>query len=169
MIYLLKEFRFVYRNRTLNVPRNLVITGTVLSWYLGIVYYNGDLIYTTFNVIPHGIPYLALAWIYGNKKHATAVKNGNRITNLERIINRNAGAVLFLGKVCVLAYVEQGFWDGLVWREHGQVFSFFSRLPQVEKNLLLAILVPLLALPQITHYGLDGFIWKVFRDNTLKH
>ena len=76
---------------------------------------------------------------------------------------------MFLGVVSVLAYVEGGFWDGLVWREHGQVFSFFSRLPQIQDNLLLAILVPLLALPQITHYVLDGFIWEVSRDNTLKH
>ena len=29
---------------------------------------------------------------------------------------------------------------------------------------LLSILVPLLALPQITHYILDGFIWKIRKD-----
>lgn len=40
---------------------------------------------------------------------------------------------------------------------------------QVQDNLLLDILVPLLALPQITHYVLNGFIWKVSRDKTLEH
>ncbi|MCC6273443.1 MAG: hypothetical protein IT572_08250 [Deltaproteobacteria bacterium] len=30
-----------------------------------------------------------------------------------------------------------------------------------QKNPRLAILVPLLALPQATHYVLDGFIWRM--------
>ena len=28
----------------------------------------------------------------------------------------------------------------------------------------LAFIVPLLALPQVTHYILDGFIWKIRKD-----
>jgi hypothetical protein len=28
----------------------------------------------------------------------------------------------------------------------------------------LGIIVPLLALPQITHYIIDGFIWKIKRE-----
>ena len=167
-IYLLKEIWLVYRQKTLNIPRNLVITGTILSWYLGIIYYNGDLIYTTFNVVSHGIPYLALVWIYGRKKQVNADKNGSTIPKLEKLLYRNRGVVLFLGIVAILAYLEEGFWDSLVWREHGEVFSFFAGLPQIQDSLVLAILVPLLALPQITHYVLDGFIWKVSKDKTLK-
>jgi hypothetical protein len=61
----------------------------------------------------------------------------------------------------VLAYLEEGFWDGLIWREHQLFFWPFSFLPSVNDSVILALLVPLLALPQSTHYVLDGFIWRV--------
>ncbi|MGV3588796.1 MAG: hypothetical protein ACO1OF_17455 [Adhaeribacter sp.] len=169
VIYLVKEVQFVFRYRIINIPRNLVVIGTALSWYLGIVYYNGDLIYTTFNVVSHGIPYLALVWIYGRRKNDRAAKTGKAISKLEKLVYRNTGIILFIVVVAVLAYVEEGFWDSLVWREHRQVFSFFNQLPQVQDSLPRTLLVPLLALPQITHYVLDGFIWKVSRDKTLNH
>lgn len=167
-VYLVKEINLVYRQKTINLPRNLVVAGTLLSWYLGIVYYNGDLIYTTFNVVSHGIPYLALVWIYGRKKHlgtAGQVREGSR---LRWLVFRNAGVLVFLAFLAALAYVEEGFWDALVWREHSQAFGVFSSLPQLQDKLWLAMLVPLLALPQVTHYVLDGFIWKVSRDTTLQ-
>jgi hypothetical protein len=56
--------------------------------------------------------------------------------------------------------VEEGLWDGLVWREHGTVFGWFAHLPTVGSSALLRWVVPLLALPQATHYVLDGFIWR---------
>ncbi|PSR52745.1 hypothetical protein AHMF7605_04020 [Adhaeribacter arboris] len=167
LVYVVKEVWFIYQNKTTNIPRNLVVFGTLLSWYLGIVYYNGDLIYTTFNVVSHGIPYLALVWIYGQKKQIHASRNCQPVAKLHKLIYRNTGIILFVGLVTLLAYLEEGLWDGLVWREHRQVFSFFSLLPQLQDTVLLTIVVPLLALPQITHYVLDGFIWKVSRDENL--
>ncbi|UOR06535.1 hypothetical protein MUN82_05425 [Hymenobacter aerilatus] len=70
------------------------------------------------------------------------------------------GITLFLGVIALLAYAEEGLWDGLVWREHGSVFGWFQQLPAVADPLTLTLLVPLLALPQMTHYVLDGFIWR---------
>jgi hypothetical protein len=40
-------------------------------------------------------------------------------------------------------------------------FSIFSSLPKVIDMSMLTLLVPLRALPQSTHYVLDGFIWKL--------
>jgi hypothetical protein len=48
-----------------------------------------------------------------------------------------------------------------VWRDHGMFYAWLNWVPRVEEKALLAVLVPLLALPQATHYVLDGFIWKV--------
>jgi len=62
--------------------------------------------------------------------------------------------------IVVFAYLEEGLWDGLVWREHASIFGIFSVLPTVSRRELLAVLIPLLSLPQATHYVLDGFIWK---------
>ncbi|GAB2539551.1 hypothetical protein [Rufibacter soli] len=157
-VFLLKEGYVFYQTRTFNAPRNLVILGTFLAWYIGIVYYNGDLIFTSFNVISHGIPYLALVWIYGHKRQAKTLERKSAWQ--ERWSLGLVGIGFFVGLVVALAYIEEGLWDALVWRDHPKVFTFFQMLPQVEDKLLLSVLVPLLALPQMTHYILDGFIWR---------
>jgi hypothetical protein len=59
-----------------------------------------------------------------------------------------------------LAYVEEGLWDSFLWKEHPKVFSIFYTSSFNANNPLLNMIIPLLALPQITHYILDGFIWK---------
>ena len=168
-VYLLKELLFSIRNKTFNVARNLLVVGTILSWYLGIVYYNGDLIFTLFNVVSHGIPYLALVWIYGRRKRGQAIavpkEKGFRF---EGMIFSSAGIILFLLLVFGLAYLEEGLWDGFVWRERASFFSFFEALPAITDQAYLSIIVPLLAVPQITHYVLDGFIWRVRKDKQLR-
>jgi hypothetical protein len=164
--YLIKEGDRFRRERTVNVPKQLILVGTGLSWYVGIVALDGDLPFTVTNVVSHGVPYLGLIWIYGRKKA--------RITPEEPVVARlrlkhfftAAGIPLFVGALLFLAFVEEGLWDGLVWRDHPTVFSFFSWLPQVHDSKTLAWLVPLLSLPQVTHYVLDGFIWQLREKDT---
>ncbi|WP_210490402.1 hypothetical protein [Rufibacter aurantiacus] len=163
--YLLKEAWVCWKTGRFNLPRHLVITGTFLAWYIGIVHYNGDLIFTTFNVVSHGIPYLALVWI-SRKQPKSRVAQPVAPSWREKFSMGMVGVGFFIGLVVVLAYLEEGLWDALVWREHAEVFSSFQLLPQVNDNLILSVLVPLLALPQMTHYILDGFIWKASKDKS---
>jgi hypothetical protein len=149
-----REWQLWQRTRRLNLPRNLLLGGTLLSWYAGIVWFNGDLAFTLLNVVSHGIPYLALVWNNGPSA-PTGVPVRRRGAWAGRY-----GLLVFLGVVGLLAYLEEGFWDGLVWREHAPVFAWFQQLPAIASPALLAWLVPLLALPQATHYVLDGFIWR---------
>jgi hypothetical protein len=147
------------RYKTINLPKLLIITGTLISWYFGIVYFNGDMAFTLLNVVSHGIPYMALVWLYG-KKNYTKPGRGNKF--LRSVFSRY-GVIAFLAIVILLAIVEEALWDLAVWKEHTEVFrSSNFKFPVSDK--LLSILVPLLALPQITHYILDGFIWKVRED-----
>jgi hypothetical protein len=134
-----------------------LILGTALSWFFGIVYFNGDLAFTTLNVISHGIPYMALIWFFEKKKHTIRQPVTSKLL---KVSFGKYGIVLFIFILFVLAYFEEGFWDGLVWKEHSGLFSPFAFLPQIEEKKLLSLLVPLLALPQATHYVLDGFIWR---------
>jgi hypothetical protein len=156
--YLINEGLRVRAGIPLNVPKNLVVGGTALSWYAGIVHFNGDLAFTITNVVSHGIPYMALVWMYGERFNGQ-----NRIPY--RIFFSRYSLPLFLGLLILFAYVEEGFWAGLVWREHLEVFAAFSFLPQITTTDTLSWLVPLLTLPQATHYILDGFIWKVRDSN----
>lgn len=146
-IYVTKEIVSVFKIKEFNLGKNLIVSGTILSWYIGIVHYNGDIAFTVTNVIAHGIPYMALIWIWGRK-------------NVAKHINRSYGVVAFLGVILLLAFIEEGLWAGLVWREHLSVFNVFSHFPQITDKATLSWLVPLLTLPQATHYVLDGFIWK---------
>ncbi|WP_342644976.1 hypothetical protein [Mucilaginibacter sp. CSA2-8R] len=157
-VYALKELQMLARVRKINLPRNLIVAGTLLSWYFGIIYYNGDMAFTTLNVVSHGIPYMALIWITEQQR----VKNRALAerTMLKAVYKPYTGVLIFVLGLVLLAYVEEGLWDGLVWREHTPVFAIFKNLPLIHDSAALALLVPLLSLPQSTHYILDGFIWK---------
>jgi len=137
------------RERGVNVPKHLTLVGTALSWYTGIVLFNGDFAFTVTNVVAHGIPYMALVWIYERRKGATAPWF------------RVPMVPVYVGFLFLLAYLEEGLWDVLVWRDHTQYFAWMAGLPRMRDHAALSLIVPLLAVPQATHYVLDGFIWRV--------
>lgn len=160
--YIVKECIYVAKTKEYNLPRNLLIGGTFLSWYFGIVYFNGDMAFTTLNVISHGIPYMALVWIFENKKQRKIAGKGNLI--IKYTFSKYGGVFFFVLLLAFMAYVEEGLWDGMIWKEHRSIFAIFSGLPKVGNEQILSLLVPLLALPQSAHYVLDGFIWKVNKE-----
>lgn len=131
----------------LNVGKDIVVATTAICWYAGIVYFNSDYAFTVTNVIIHGVPYFALIYIYARmKREATG--------RVYRLLSANW--VVFLATLWALAYVEELFWHRGVWHDKQWLFGSdwdWSRS-------LRTLLVPLLALPQITHYALDGFIWR---------
>ena len=156
--YIIKELWLLAQGQKLNLPKNLIVAGTFLSWYFGIIYFNGDMAFTTLNVVSHGIPYMALIWMFERNKLDAGKQ---KVSKLIKLTFSRYGVLLFVGVLILFSYTEEGLWDGLVWKEHAAVFKPFAMLPSVSSDLLLALLVPLLALPQSTHYVLDGFIWKV--------
>ncbi len=159
--YAAKELRLLFAQRLINVPKNLLLLGTLVSWYVGIVVLNGDLPFTVTNVVSHGVPYLALVWLLGHDEvlHSGAPSSPRRLG--VRAFFTTAGIPLFCLVLIGLAYIEEGLWDGMVWRDHASLFPLFQTLSVVNDRATLTWLVPLLALPQITHYVLDGFIWRL--------
>lgn len=152
ILYCIKEVVVSYRNRLFNIPKNMIMAGTYLSWYVGIITFQGDLIFTLLNVVAHGIPYMGLIWIHGEKKAASTFSFGIK------------GIAMFVVVLLVLAYTEETFWDVFVWKDHPDIFPFFTQQAPLESPVLLSIIVPLLVLPQLTHYVLDGFIWRFSKD-----
>lgn len=151
--YIFKEILFFKQLKTINIPKLSIISGTILSWYFGIVYFNGDLAFTLLNVVSHGIPYMALVWIFSHK----APKSDIEAKSLGQ--NRIKYSLLgFLGLIFLLAYIEEGLWDAFLWKEHQGIFGLFTFNGG---PLLLNFIIPLLAVPQITHYIIDGYIWKI--------
>ncbi|RZO50861.1 MAG: hypothetical protein EVA89_33910 [Sandaracinaceae bacterium] len=143
-----------WRDGTLNAGKALVVFTTWLCWWLGIMVFDGDFAFTVTNVIIHGVPYLALTYRYGRARAA------QRPTSLLARVLRG-GVWAFLAFIVIVAFAEETLWDRLVW--HDRPWLFGEGVDS--SDALLLFLVPLLAVPQATHYALDGFIWKVRRGN----
>jgi hypothetical protein len=153
--YCIKEARNSFQTKAFNLPKNILVGGTFISWYCGIVLFNGDIAFTALNVVAHGIPYMALIWAM-TRKPIAQLNAGMPHKHSAHTYN----ILVFIGTLLLFSYLEEGLWDGMVWRDHPQVFSWFMSLPVVHNNIALSLLIPLLSLPQTTHYVLDGFIWR---------
>lgn len=151
LFYAGKELYKFTQNNFFNLPKNLILLGTAISWSLGIVLYNSDLAFTATNVIAHGIPYMALIWMYGKKK--------NKSTGIG-FIYEFVSIPIFVAIIFIFALLEEGLWDTWVWGDHPQLFGWLHGLPELSATALIFV-VPLLILPQLTHYIIDGFIWRM--------
>jgi hypothetical protein len=128
-----------------NPGKDIVVATTAVCWYAGIVAFNSDYAFTVTNVVIHGVPYIALVWWYAR----------SRAPQTGRVYRGLARWPVFLATLWLMAYVEELFWDRGVWHERAWLFGASWDL-----SALKVFLVPLLALPQMTHYILDGFVWR---------
>ena len=134
-----------------NAGKSLVVTTTALAWWVGICGTNSDLDFTATNVIIHGVPYLFLLWHYARARHEEAPGLvGSKVVAL--------GVGGFFGAVVALAIVEEMIWDRLVWHDRPWLFGGAGTLSLAA--WAQAIVVPLLAVPQATHYAIDAFLWR---------
>lgn len=135
--------------------RDLWLGLTAAIWFGGILVTNGDLAFTATNVLLHGVPYLALvAWV-GRRQWQVLDRGPAR-----RSLFFGLGILGFALSLLALALLEEAAWDALVWHDHEALFGVWS-----PPSRLAAWAVPLLAVPQITHYVLDGFLWKLGPNN----
>ena len=147
LFYVIRTTYLSLKNNYFNIPKNAIIIGTILSWYFGIVYFNNDLVFTLLNVVSHGIPYIALIYLSEIEK-----KPETELGWLQQF-KHYKGVLVFVLILLVIAFSEEYLWEFLVWNEQ------FSTTNHDFSNWYFLI-VPLLTVPQFTHYLLDGFIWK---------
>ncbi|HYI01788.1 hypothetical protein [Hyalangium sp.] len=147
----------VVRGEGLQVGKVLLVLATWVTWFGGIVLAQDDFTFTVMNVVLHGVPYFALLFRYARGRYAEG--GYGPFAPLVR-----AGLPGFLLFLVALAFGEELLWDRLVWHDRPALFgtSGFTLPPD-----LLALVVPLLALPQTTHYLLDAFIWKPSQEPAL--
>jgi hypothetical protein len=154
LFYIIRTtYNFLKTNR-FNIPKNVIIIGTILSWYFGIVYFNNDLVFTLLNVVSHGIPYMALIYLNEIEK-----KNKEDLGFLS-LLKHYKGVFIFVVILVVIAFSEEFLWEVLVWNEQFSIENF-------KLSNWKFIFIPLLTVPQFTHYLLDGFIWKSKKDKDI--
>lgn len=145
-LYFGKSVYQYFADGFLNIGKDIVVATTAVCWYTGIVFFNSDYAFTVTNVIIHGVPYFALIYFYARQRREA---NGRFYRSL------SSNWLVFLATLWALAYVEELFWHRGVWHERNWLFGENWNLEAWK-----TFLVPLLAVPQLTHYVLDGFIWK---------
>ena len=131
------------RGGTLHLGKLLVVVSTGLSWHWAIESSDNDFVFTAFNTTAHAAPYVYLV--------ATRSVPGSLA---RRSLDGARTAAVFLGILALAGLLEETAWDYLVWGER-----LFSGPPPWLRDLAPA-LVPLLVLPQLTHYALDAFLWR---------
>jgi hypothetical protein len=131
-----------------NPGKDIVVLTTAVCWYVGIVSFNSDYAFTVTNIIIHGVPYFALVYWHSHT-HYQHDPTPSRPFNLVR------NPAWFLCSLWTLAYIEELLWDQNIWHERSWLFGHAWHPSE-----WTTLLVPLLALPQITHYVLDGFLWR---------
>jgi hypothetical protein len=152
--FLVKEAHRWRATGSLNLGKTLLLVATAAAWGTGIILFNGDLTFTLINIVSHGVPYMALIWIYQYRKRSSQAHAENRFLRFFQL----KYVPLYVLALFAIAYFEEGMWDWTVWREHPDIFGSFHVSVSATA---LAILVPLLTMPQVTHYVLDAFIWRV--------
>lgn len=155
-----------------------VVYGTASAWWVGIVLFNSDTVFTATNVLSHGIPYAALVWAVSQRAQSGQVLESRaavgdpsdpRHRETTPPLERFTRAILaprawpfYIALLLALAIGEETLWDAWVWREHGGLFGTAWRWAggPLRDPAWLALVVPLLAVPQATHYVLDAWVWK---------
>ncbi len=140
--------------RPVSWGKHLVVATTAACWYVGIVATDGDYTFTVTNVFVHGIPYLALVYVYARNADREATSARAHPAGLGSWILQR-GAIVFFASLWLVAYVEELIWDRAIWHDRSYLFG-----DGFEVGAATIVLVPLLATPQLAHYVLDAFLWR---------
>lgn len=141
------------RRGAADLGKHLVVITTAATWHIGIVATNSDFEFTAANVIVHGVPYTALLWAYARARADEAP--ASTVARVAR-----AGVAVFLAVALVLAFAEEVLWDRLVWHDRLVWFGGHDGEAPLLGPVARALVVPLLAVPQATHYVLDAVLWR---------
>jgi hypothetical protein len=153
------------RQRPASWGKHLIVATTAACWYVGIVATDGDYTFTVTNVFIHGVPYLALVYVYARGAAREAESANSAAAQLLGASGAGArghlrGVAVFLATLWLVAYVEELLWDRAIWHDREWLFG-----AGVDGGGAATILVPLLATPQLAHYVLDALLWRR-RSNT---
>ena len=151
-VYLARAVVTALTRRPVPWGKHVVVAATAACWYVGIIATNADYAFTVTNVFIHGVPYLALVYLYVRAASREPASRGGATA---RLIDRKRGLVVFLATLWAIAYLEELIWDRAIWHDRSWLFG-----TGIDVGRAAMLLVPLLAVPQLTHYLLDGFLWR---------
>lgn len=148
-VWLARQAWHLARGR-FNPGKTTWMVATWLSWSVGLVWAEHPVVALACINLLHGLPFLALVHARAGRRWRDAP-----ITGAPAVATIARALPLFLGLVVLLATAEEWLWEGLVW--HRYVGPLVSPLD----GATLSAVVALLATPQVVHYYLDAWLWKL--------
>lgn len=147
-----------------NFGKTMWMVGAWVSWFVGLRMADHLLVSAAFLNLFHGLPFLALVWWRCNHKWEGRAEEAKRVgSGLIAWLSQRRRWVFFYGFVFSIALIEEAIWDGMVWGTY--LPQALGTSPPTTNALQLSFWVALLSTPQIVHYVLDGFIWKMNEHN----
>lgn len=139
--------------------RDLWLLTTALVWGVGILATDSDAAFSLTNVVHHGVPYVVLVWWTGKRTAALGqpAALGGRVYALSWL-------PVFIAPLVILAVSEEWLWDRLLWHDHPGLFGT-SAVDLSLSDVQTALVLGLLSTPQVSHYLLDGHIWRMDSSN----
>lgn len=151
ILYILRQTYIYKKHKQFNLPKHVLMFAIYLTWALGI-YMTNPIISAAFLNLFHGVPFFAIIWLYSKNKYLDQYKV---YPNISKIF-QSKSIIIFVGVVFLPALIEEFFWDQLIWHIYLPESSWITVNYQLK-----ALFIALLSLPQIIHYWLDMFIWKM--------
>jgi hypothetical protein len=164
-VYVARQVAHAHSSR-FNLGKNLWMAAVWASWSLGIGMASHPLVSLACINLLHGIPFLVLVW-WRLKRGWSQASSEERSESRFLAWLSGAGAegrnrwlliLVFYVPLLVVGLAEEGAWEGLVWGNY---------LPRVEglSAAQLSLIVAVLSTPQIVHYYLDAWLWKLDGSN----
>ncbi|MCO4780882.1 MAG: hypothetical protein KC646_01055 [Candidatus Cloacimonetes bacterium] len=151
IVYISRQIYLYKKTSKINLPKLILMTAIYITWAVGI-YMTNPIISAAFLNLFHGVPFFAIIWIYSKNKY---IDQDSIYPKLSFIFQRKT-IFLFIAIVFIPALIEEFLWDQLIWHIYLPNTSFIDLGFQLK-----ALVIALLSLPQIIHYWLDMFIWKM--------
>lgn len=162
-VYVLRQLMHAWQG-TFNLPKNLWMLGSWVSWSLGIGMADHPLVSLACINLYHGIPFLVLVWYRCNRHWAAREAEGETPpgSRLVAWLSRTKHLWAFYGILLLLSLVEEGLWERLIWG------NYLTRVEGLG-NHAISLGVAVLSTPQIVHYYLDAWLWKMDGSNPDLH
>ncbi len=159
-LWLGRQIQIHVAHREINPGKCLWMTLSWISWSVGIGLADHPLISAAFINLFHGIPFLGLVWYRCNRRWQGASGGPSRLVAW---LSQRRNWLWFLLPLWVFALAEETLWDGLVWQIYLPSLLDVSG-PDLSLEML-SLWVALLSIPQIVHYYLDAWVWKLDGSN----
>ncbi|HSD86239.1 MAG TPA: hypothetical protein VLB44_01950, partial [Kofleriaceae bacterium] len=104
VLYVGRAILRIVRGQSTSWGKHLVVATTAACWYVGIVTTNSDFTFTITNVLIHGVPYMALVYVYA--RNAAREREARGGVNARLLVGVR-GIVVFLSTLWLIAYVEE--------------------------------------------------------------